>query len=227
MSPKLTRRVYRMLLRHGLIPVSEAQRLEEMVGPPGVWKESRDFQIQFLRSRGLEPVHSLLEVGCGVLRGGIPLIRYLEAGKYVGLDIRPEAIAEARKLIDKESLGDKTPKVLQSSGFGSKELGERTFDFVWAFQVLYHLTDELLDVCLSAVRTRMDCSSRFFANINTESPSSEWKEFPFLRRPFDFYRGAAQRHDLTVEDLGQLRDHGYTNKVGGQYNHMLLFTRNG
>ena len=107
------------------------------------------------------------------------------------------------------------------------KLGERTFDYVWAFQVLYHMTDELLEACLDAVSSRMDESSQFYANVNTESPSGQWQEFPFQQRSIEFYREAVGRHRLAVEDLGQLRDHGYTRKVDGQYNHMLLITRAG
>ena len=194
-----------------------------MVGPPSVWQESRDFQIEFLTANGLEPSHSLLEIGCGVLRGGVPLIRHLEPGHFVGLDVRPEAVREALQQIQKEGLGDKLAQVLVSTTFGRDELGERTFDFVWAFQVLYHLTDELVEMCLAEVSPRLRDGSKFFANVNTEAPSGNWQEFPFQQKPIEFYRQAAGRHGLAVEDLGQLRDHGYTRKVDGQYNHMLVF----
>jgi hypothetical protein len=87
-AKKVIKRLRRVLRRSGLVHVSEEERLQALVGPAGVWQESRDFQIQFLTARGLKPEHSLLDLGCGVLRGGIPLIRYLDPGRFVGLDVR-------------------------------------------------------------------------------------------------------------------------------------------
>lgn len=40
----------------------------EMVGVPHLWTVKRRFQVEFLRDRGLEPDHRLLDVGCGTLR---------------------------------------------------------------------------------------------------------------------------------------------------------------
>ena len=44
------------------------------------------WQFDFLRSRGLEPSHVVLDVGCGDLTAGRFLIPYLDAGHYWGLD---------------------------------------------------------------------------------------------------------------------------------------------
>jgi len=57
----------------------------EIVG--GLWHEIGRLQYQFLIDQGLQPSHTLLDVGCGSLRGGVYLIRYLEAGNDIGVDI--------------------------------------------------------------------------------------------------------------------------------------------
>ena len=72
-----------------------------MVGPAHLWKMKRDFQIDFLRGRGLSPQHYLLDIGCGTLRGGIPLIDYLEPGHYYGVESRAEEIDVARTVLEK------------------------------------------------------------------------------------------------------------------------------
>ena len=43
-------------------------------------------QLDFLKSQGLEPHHTLLDVGCGSLRGGMWIMAYLNPGCYVGID---------------------------------------------------------------------------------------------------------------------------------------------
>ena len=79
------------------VRASRQARRHSLVGRPELWQLKRDFQISFLREHGLEPGHFLLDIGCGTLRGGIPIIEYLDAGSYVGIDVRSEAIEEARR----------------------------------------------------------------------------------------------------------------------------------
>lgn len=50
--------------------IFEEERLEGMVGPPGIWKERRQFQYDFLREMGLQ--HIIL---CSRLDAGLcPLV---------------------------------------------------------------------------------------------------------------------------------------------------------
>ena len=53
-------------------------RRHGLVGRPELWQQKRDFQIAFLREHGLLPAHVLVDLGCGTLRGGIPIIAYLD-----------------------------------------------------------------------------------------------------------------------------------------------------
>ena len=70
-----------------VLDVRHKNVLEESMGFRGQWEEHRCFQIAFLREQGLKPSHKILEIGCGPLTGGIPIIRYLEPNNYFGLDI--------------------------------------------------------------------------------------------------------------------------------------------
>ena len=59
---------------------------------------ARDAAIELV-SRGLEPYHSVLDVGCGIGPLAIGLLPHLEHGHYEGLDIHPEAVAWCQKAI--------------------------------------------------------------------------------------------------------------------------------
>ena len=201
----------------------EDERLEGMVGPPGVWQESRDFQIEFLTRRGLQPDDSLLDIGCGPLRGGIPLIRYLREEKYTGIDVRQIVIEEAWRQIKKDNLTMKAPHVFVSESFGHKELGETRFDYVWCFQVFYHLNDQLLEDCVAQIASRLAEGGRCYANVNLLLNEGSWKEFPYVRRSLSFYGSIAEKYGLQTHDLGQQREWGYTDKVPGQYDYLLEF----
>ncbi|MPW28738.1 methyltransferase [Agarivorans sp. B2Z047] len=200
---------------------------EEMVGPPGVWNESSKFQLDFFTQIvGITPQSTFLDIGCGVLRGGVRMVDYLEAGKYTGVDIRPKAIEMGRELITRFSLDQKKPNLVVSGDFGECLLGK--FDFIWAFQLSYHLTDELVKDLFTAISRRLEENGSCFMNINTlfgDNNSKAWKGFPFYKKERQFYIDLADEVGLKTEYLGQLKDFGYTNKVKGQYNEMLRFSR--
>src|SRR5262249_57461926 len=54
------------------------------VGAPHLWRMQRAFQIDFLQRMGLAKEPQLLDLGCGTLRGGLPLIAHPSAGHYTG-----------------------------------------------------------------------------------------------------------------------------------------------
>lgn len=204
---------------------AEQERLEAMVGPKGVWRESRDFQINFLRRRGFQPSHSVLDIGCGPLRGGLPFIRYLDAGRYTGFDIRSEVVEEAQRQVVKSDLVDKRPEILVSTSFGQEELQGRNYDFVWCFQVFYHLSDELLVACLQRIADYISDTGVCYANVNATHEEGSWKEFPYLLRPIEFYESHAAAYGLSTRNLGRQRDWGYTTKLSGQEDLLLEFQK--
>src|SRR5215475_8544809 len=86
---------------------SPAERRHSLVGPMRGWQKKRDFQIFFLKQMGLQPAHYLLDIGCGTLRGGIPLIDYLDPGHYFGVEVRPLVLEEAAKELGEAGLEHK------------------------------------------------------------------------------------------------------------------------
>jgi cyclopropane fatty-acyl-phospholipid synthase-like methyltransferase len=111
-----------------------------MVGPPSLWEMKRDFQIQFLKSMNLKPDNYFLDIGCGTLRGGIPLIAYLYEGHYFGLEAREEVLDEGRKELHEAGLEWKSPMLFHCPDI-SQAIINRKFDYIWAFSVFIHMTD--------------------------------------------------------------------------------------
>src|SRR6185312_2619231 len=75
-----------------MIDLREKHELEDSMGFRGQWDEHRRFQIEMLKRQGLRPEHRFLELGCGPLTVGVPLIQYLEPGHYTGVDIRSSVL---------------------------------------------------------------------------------------------------------------------------------------
>lgn len=117
------------------------------------WAETGKMQFDYLIKHGLQPTHRVLDIGCGNLRLGIHLIKYLDSGNYVGLDISPAIIQSAQKKIAEFDLTKKLPYIhlVKETDYGF--LPERYFDFVHAHSVFSHLPlNEIRKVLVNAKR---------------------------------------------------------------------------
>jgi hypothetical protein len=200
----------------------EMNQLEDHMGFRGQIPEHRRFQLDFLKSQGLKPQNTLMEVGCGPMTAGVPLIEYLEPGNYVGIDVRPEVLNLSWQQIGKAGLSAKNPRLIISSTFGTESLGDRAFDFILTFSVLYHLSDDILDRWLAMVARR---GAVAYANINNTMDSSTWLQFPFLNRTVETYRAMAAQHGLRTEDLGTIEALGFKLSGAERLNPLLRFSR--
>ena len=206
-----------------IVDTRRRHALEDCMGFRGQWDEHRRFQLAFLKEQGLRPTHRLLEIGCGPLTGGVPIIEFLEPGGYVGVDIRSAALDLAWGEIAAARLSGRNPRLICSSSFGSTELAADKFDFVLSFSVLYHLSDEVLRAYFLAVAERLRPGGRCYAQINTTVDDSTWLQFPFLRRTAAEYTAVAAQAGLRTRSLGTIDSLGF--RLGGaeRLNEMLVF----
>ena len=169
----------------------------------------RRFQIDFLRGAGLMPHHRLLDLGCGTLRGGIPLIEYLAPGHYAGVEVRREVLDEGRQELTESGLAGREPQLVHCSRLAELDLG-RTFDVAWAFAVLIHMDDRILDDAVAAVARHLTADGVFYATANVGAePAGTWQGFPVVHREAGFYANVFGRHGLVLEDLGSLESFGH------------------
>ena len=204
-------------------PQERRHSLSGPVGHPGIWKLKRDYQISFLKQRRLESHHHLLELGCGTLRGGLPIIDFLQEGHYYGIDARGIALEEARNELAESNLEDKHPTLILAADLTSVDL-DRTFEFVWAFSVLPHLEDEIVRGAFRCAKRHLAVDGQFLATAGIGSRRrGRWMEFPDLVRPLEFYAREAAGEGLNVQDLGVLSSLGHPPDVINAHHHMLLF----
>jgi SAM-dependent methyltransferase len=211
-------------LKRGLVDSKAAERRHSLVGPAHLWAMKRSFQIQFLKNVGLEPEHYLADLGCGTLRGGIPIIEYLAEGHYCGIEVRAEVLEEGRKELREAGLEGKRPLLIGADKLSALELDGR-FDFIWAFSVLIHMSDEVLDGCLGFVRRHLRPRGSFYANvaIGDRPETHQWREFPLVCRTREFYEAATRGQGLHFRDIGPLSSLGHVSGNPGDAHRMLRF----
>jgi cyclopropane fatty-acyl-phospholipid synthase-like methyltransferase len=199
-----------------------AEKRHAMVGPAKLWKMKRDFQIQFLKRVGLEPQHYFLEIGCGTLRGGIPIIEYLEKGHYFGIESRKNVLEEGKKELHEANLAKKVPILIATDNISSVKL-QMEFDYIWAFSVLIHMKDEILNDCLALVSKHLKMDGHFYANVNTSTePDGEWEGFPVVHRSLKFYEKACHKNGLRMSTIGTLKDLGHITGIKTHDEHEML-----
>lgn len=199
-----------------------------LVGPAHLWEMKREFQFRFLLHMGLQPQHFLLDMGCGTLRGGIPLIEYLNERHYYGFEVRHDVLEEGRKELQEAGLEQKKPSLISLDEVSALQL-EQTFDVIWAFSVLIHLSDEILNDFLIVVHQHLKDTGCFYANVrigkattnppvtdeNTQLPpgkkvrTGSCRVFPVVQRSLEFYSDACRRNGLELVDLGTIASLGF------------------
>lgn len=107
-----------------------------------------NWQVDFLKRQGLQPHHVILDIGCGDLRSGIPLVRFLQPGCYTGVDQADIAIRQGLLSASPDDLA-KQPSFFVGGDFGFDAIG-RTFDFAWAHSVLTHVDLSVAAKCLES-----------------------------------------------------------------------------
>ena len=116
-----------MMARHGFVGV-----------PQRTFEEGGRAQFVRLLQHGLLPESKVLEIGCGVLRVGYWLIRFLEADGYCGIEPAEQRVrCGLELLLDTEEAARKRPCFDFNAVFDTSVFG-RTFDFFVAGSIWTH-----------------------------------------------------------------------------------------
>jgi SAM-dependent methyltransferase len=201
-------------------------QLETMVGPVGFWNRLREYQLSVLTANGLEAHHSLLDIGCGPLQGGIAFIRYLNPGNYAGMDINPARIAAGCEQVAGKRLAVKKPTLLVSDCLKERELGNRRFDYIWMSQVLYYFSPERLHCLFEYIENRLAPQGVFLVDVlGPEHYETRFPEHGYYLHSAAGVRETAAQFGLQVQDLGEIRLYGYPARLSLCTNRLLRISR--
>ena len=95
-------------------------------------------QLGYLLAAGMRPSSKVVDLGCGILRGGYWLIHFLDPGNYYGIEPHKERLGIGIDgILEPEILEVKRPRFDTNPRFDTSVFGER-FDFFLAYSVWTH-----------------------------------------------------------------------------------------
>lgn len=180
---------------------------ENWVG--GDFETMQTWQVDLLLDEGLGPDDTLLDLGCGILRGGIPFIEYLDAGNYVGMDISLPSLMEGHRRIHANDLEMKRPVLIHNEDLSW--LPET--DWMLAQSVWSHLPPDRLTDCLDEMQSEIVIATIFTEDREgdpvTEPTSRDFRERQGVdwAYPLDWI---AERTTYGLERLNVEHPHGQT-----------------
>lgn len=111
-------------------------------------------QLEILISLGCKPHHRVLEIGCGALVAGFPIIQYLKTGHYSGVDPNSWLIESTLKIPEVAAVvAAKRPKFYARSDFRARPGAK--FDFIISHSILSHASDAQLTEFFAAASEQL------------------------------------------------------------------------
>lgn len=182
----------------------------------GLWDELGQLQFDFLTSQGLRPSHTLLDVGCGSLRGGVKFIPYLEPGRYWGIDKDPTLLQVGWDIeLAKGGLTARQPReqLVCLDDFQFSSLGIQ-FDYAIAQSVFTHMPLNRIRRCLARLAPATRQGGRFYATYFEISKSQDREAAQVhsvggatSHSDRAFYHYSRRDMDFVIEDLPWAVDH--------------------
>jgi hypothetical protein len=138
----------------------------QFVGGAGnYWEEIGELQFRYLVDRGLAPSDTMIDVGCGSLRGGAKFICYLDPGRYLGIDKHIELIIYGVAMeLGIELYRQKRPRFVVSDSFEFARFGTKP-TFGIAQSLFTHLSAGDVKSCLSKLNSVAAPGCRLFATF--------------------------------------------------------------
>jgi Methyltransferase domain len=147
------------------------------VGAPETFDVFAHMQFTLMTLLGLREHHTLLDIGCGSLRGGRLFLMYLLPDRYFGIEPSEWLVREGLRLeIGADLEARKRPRFLFDAEFSCRSF-EQPFDFVLAQSIFSHASVAQIRRCLSEVRACLKPESLFaasFVEANDDYAGETW-----------------------------------------------------
>jgi hypothetical protein len=129
------------------------------------YEQSGVTELERLRNAGLKPHHVCVDYGCGSLRVGQHLIRYLNASRYWGLDTTDQFFKMGVDLIGQALVRDKQPHLHVIAPAALADTAAARPDFIYSNAVVLHVPPEEIEEFWQNVMALFNRSTTALINI--------------------------------------------------------------
>src|SRR5450755_3994037 len=146
---------------------TDFERAQNFVGNPGPnFFIVGNLQLELLKSNGCTPESHVLEIGCGCLVAGRPIMEFLLPDRYVGIEPNSWLIAAVREGLPgtSELIVCKRPVFLSNEDFDASATHKR-FDFVISHSILSHAAHWQLPLFLDGIKRVLAPSGVAIASV--------------------------------------------------------------
>lgn len=128
-------------------------------------------QLQLLQHEGLRKHHYVLEVGCGALMTGIPLMSFLKDGHYVGIDPNPWLMNKTLLIAENQQVvKEKDPLFINTTDFDASSSNVE-FDYVFAHSIMSHAADWQLSLFFEKTAQVLKKNGKVIFSIRLTEPN--------------------------------------------------------
>jgi hypothetical protein len=159
-----------------------------------------------LISLGLERSDGLVDYGCGTLRLGRLLIEYLDAGRYLGLDIDDRILRAGCEMLSVELITEKKPSFSVISTDRIHLAVRNKPQWIIATDVLHHVAPFEIDEFFHNISIVVRAGAIGFITCKKRSKVERLSTRSWGYN-VEYLQGAAAGYGMTVQEIeGELRD---------------------
>lgn len=176
----------------------------KFVGPPEKYDLASAGQFSLLTALGLREENTLLDIGCGSLRGGRLFITYLKPGKYFGIEPEQWLVDQGVETeVGRDLVALKQPTFSNDSNFTLSSFG-RKFDFMLAQSIFSHASQAQIRRCLSEAKKVLESNGIFAATFfpgETNYEGEEWVYPGCVYYTLEYFTKLAAEEGLACKPL--------------------------
>ena len=133
-------------------------------GPKNAFEKVGRHTLVTLLQHGLRPDSLVLDYGCGVMRLGYWIMRFLDRGGYHGIEPNEEYLAAGKRIvIGSELLTQKAPAFSSDANFNLTVFNKK-FDFIVARSIFTHFTPAAIEKVLASLPASLSATGVFIAS---------------------------------------------------------------
>jgi hypothetical protein len=177
--------------------------------------------LTYLLNAGLNPESKLLDIGCGVLRGGYWLIHFLNPGCYYGIEPHAGRLKMGiETILEPEVLSAKHPRFDTNPRFDTSVFGEK-FDFFLAYSIWTHASKSKIQTMLDGFLANAKKDALFMTSYlpsddtHPDYQGDKWfgtsheSDVPgCIYQSLDWINAECARRGLKAREIGQDQTYG-------------------